>query len=77
MDISLKYGIIEQIIQSSDDALLRQIKMLLDSDDKEDFWKNLSEESRSAIHLAKDELEQGKGIPHATVMKGIRAQFKS
>jgi hypothetical protein len=37
--------------------------------EKDDWWDQLSEEQVAAIKLAEQDLDAGKGIPHADVLK--------
>ena len=74
MDISLKYKIVEKIIQSNDDSLLNEIKLLLGLSDN-DFWSDLPNEIKHAIGKAKSELDNGEGISHSKVMEDITSRF--
>ena len=40
-----------------------------------DFWNELPEHVKLAIEQAKEELNSGKGIPHAEVLAEIKARF--
>lgn len=74
MDISLKYKILEKIIQSEDEGLLNEIKALLGLSEQ-DFWQDLPGELKQAINKAKKELDEGKGIPHEQVMAEVNHRF--
>lgn len=74
MDISLKYKILEKIIQSNDDNLLNEINSLLGLS-QDDFWGELSDEAKQAINKAKGELDRGEGIAHSQVMAEIKDHF--
>lgn len=63
MDIITKYQIVEKIIQSNDEILLNEVKSLLGLSN-DDFWKDLPEEIKNAVHLGKGELDRGEGISH-------------
>lgn len=71
MDISLKYRIVEKIIQSNDEILLNEIKSLVGLSEG-DFWTELPAEVKQAVNKAKAELDRGEGIPHAQVMEGMK-----
>ncbi len=52
----------------------RQMKTVLEVvktfvQEKDDWWDQLSEEQVAAIKLAEQELDAGKGIPHAEVLE--------
>ena len=74
MDIAAKYKIVESIIQTDNDLVLKEIESLLGLY-KEDFWKHLPEELKNQISEAKSELTEGKGIPHEIVMQEINNSF--
>ena len=76
MDISLKYKIVEKIIQSNDDEILNQIKSLLNVSEP-DFWDDIPENVRKAINEAKSQLDKGEGIAHSQVMADVKNRFIS
>ncbi|MES2277048.1 MAG: hypothetical protein V4592_13550 [Bacteroidota bacterium] len=76
MDITLKYKIVEKIIQSEDDKILNKIKSLLGVQD-EDFWSVLPEHVKQSINKAKTELDNNEGIPHDQVMSEIDRLLES
>ncbi|SEO79572.1 hypothetical protein SAMN05192574_11356 [Mucilaginibacter gossypiicola] len=74
MDIALKYKIVEKIIQSNDDNILNEINSLLGLSEN-DFWSDLPTPIQRAIDKAKNQLDQGEGIPHEEVMAKIKSRF--
>ncbi len=74
MDISIKYKIVEKIIQSNDDGLLNEIKSLVGLSE-EDFWDDLPAEIKQAVNQAKSELNRGEGIPHSQVIADVKGRF--
>ncbi len=74
MDFESKYKIVEKIIQSNDDSLLNEIKLLLDLSEG-DFWKEIPEEVKQAINKAKAELDRGEGIAHGQITAEVRNRF--
>ncbi|HEX7365787.1 MAG TPA: hypothetical protein VF273_01760 [Pelobium sp.] len=73
MDITIKYKIVEKIIQSDDDDLLNAIKSLVGL--SEDFWTEIPTEIKQHIYRAKSELDRGEGVPHSQVMEEIKNRF--
>lgn len=65
MDITLKYKIVEKIIQIEDEVVLNEVKTLLGLSEK-DFWDDLPEEVKESINVAKAELDRGEEIPQVT-----------
>lgn len=74
MDISIKYKIVEKIIQSNDDSLLNEIKSLVGLSEG-DFWDELPFEIKQAVNQAKSEFNRGEGIPHSQVMAEAKSRF--
>jgi hypothetical protein len=74
MDISLKYKIVEKIIQSNDDKILNQVKALLNVPEP-DFWDDIPENVQKEINEAKAQLDRGEGIPHSQVMTDVKKRF--
>jgi len=70
MDITLKYKIVEKIIQSDDDVVLNKVKSLLGIQDK-DFWNELPSELKQHINKAKGEMDNGEGMAHVDVMAEV------
>lgn len=63
MDASLKYKLVETIINTNDDTILNEIQALLQIN-QTDFWLNLPDDLKNGIDEAKAELDRGEGIPH-------------
>jgi hypothetical protein len=74
MDITLKYKIVEKLIQTQDDVVLNEVKLILGVKEN-DFWEELPEEVKQSINQAKAELDRGEGIPHEKVMADIKERF--
>jgi len=75
MDTTLKYKLIEKIIQSDDEALLNSVKAVLGISDT-DYWQELQSGLKNEINNAKAELDAGLGIPHNRVVDDIEAFLK-
>lgn len=74
MDNSIKYKIVEKIIQSNDESLLNEIKSLVGLSEG-DFWADLPAEVKQAVDKAKGELNRGEGLPHSQVMAEVKNRF--
>jgi gas vesicle protein len=74
MDNSLKYKIVEKIIQSNDENLLNEIKSLIGLSET-DFWTEIPEEIKKSINKAKEELNRGEGLAYDDVMDEIKSRF--
>ena len=75
MDITTKYRIISEIINSNDDQTLNAVKSLLKIEDPIDFWDEMSEEDKKAIDEGLDQLENGQHISHHSVREEIKKKF--
>ncbi len=75
MSLALKYQIIEKIVQTTDEALLRQIKSLLDSASG-DWWNTISEAEQKAIDEGLAQADRGEVIPHEQVWGQLLASRK-
>ncbi|MFN6945736.1 MAG: hypothetical protein ACK4ND_12385 [Cytophagaceae bacterium] len=74
MDITTKYKLIEKLMQTHDDALLDQVKVILGESDK-DFWEDLDNETQSSILRGKEQARKGQTRPHSQVMNGLKSRF--
>ena len=74
MDTELKHKIAEKIIEINDDDLLDEIKALVGLSER-DFWNDIPLAVRHAINKAKDQLNNGEGVPHTDVMADVKARF--
>ncbi len=71
-----KQELISWINKLEDPATLKNIQLLKNNAESEqDFWNDLPEETKKAINRAKEELDEGKGIPHEQVMAEMRTRF--
>ncbi|OOG73330.1 hypothetical protein [Algoriphagus sp. A40] len=75
MDIQSKKNLISAILQTSDEAILTEIKNLLKIEDTYDFWDELTEEDQLAINLGIKQLDEGKSFSHDEVKKLMRRKF--
>jgi|GEM_PF-551978 len=64
MDATLKYQLIEKIVRTNDEAVLREIKALLESTTG-DWWETTSEAERESIERGIEQADRGEVVPHA------------
>ncbi len=74
MDITTKYKMVAEIINSNDENLLSSIKFLLKIE-KKDFWNELSNNDKAAINKGLEQLDKGESVSHKEVQKNIKSQF--
>ncbi len=74
MDITTKYNIIAQIINSTDEHFLASAESLVKSD-KGDFWNVLSEEDKTAINDGLAQLDRGEFVLHNAVQNSIKKKL--
>lgn len=75
MDISVKYRIISEIINSNDEQILNAVKSLLKIEDEVDFWEGLTTEDQAAIDEGLEQLDKGKYESRESVRKEIESKF--
>jgi len=76
MDISVKYRMISEIINSTDDNVLNAVKSLLNIEEETDFWEELSVEDKAAINEGLSQLDKGQHVSHQSVREEIKDRFK-
>ncbi len=74
MESNEKNALIKKLIDTEEDAILDQVKVILGVDTK-DFWNELPEHVKESVKQAKEELKSGYGIPHDKVMAEIKNKF--
>ncbi len=67
MNAATKYKIVERIINSEDEVLLKEIDALLDTVDA-DLWDQLPVATKASIQRGLDDAQQGKTRPHQEVI---------
>lgn len=63
-----KLAIVKTLLEIKSEALLKQVKAILNSS-KTDLWDELSDEQKSSVKRARKQLMQGEGVAHKEVMK--------
>lgn len=77
MDVNaLKLELVQNILNTEEEGVLEQIKLILDST-KGDWWEVLSEKEKAAIEVGIAQLDKGEGVGHDEVMKLVRKKFFS
>jgi len=74
MDLISKYDLIERIVQTTDEAVLIQLKHVLDEQDAES-WEDLDPEFKASINRGLKQADNGKVIPHKEVMDRIKKKY--
>jgi len=74
MEAGLKLDIIQKIVNTDDDAVLKQIKDLLDSLSN-DWYFSISEEERASIQRGEKDLDAGRKFSHEEIMAEAKAKF--
>lgn len=65
----IKVEIAKSLFETNDEALLNQVKEILNFS-KTDLWHSLTVEQKESVFIARQELAEGKGIPHEEVKAG-------
>ena len=71
MDIQAeKLKLIEWLTTLSDQAIIEKLKLFKENfTDKTDWWETLSESEKEGIDQGIKDIEEGRTVPHAEVMK--------
>ena len=80
MELRTDIVLITQLLrQVEDPKLIEEIKSLLaeyfSKNQEVDIWDDLSENEKAFIERSRQQHREGKGIPHADVMKELRQQI--
>lgn len=75
MDIQTKYKLIERIIRLEDEAVLNQVKAILEAEEQ-DWWSDLNPELKASIEQGLRQSDEGRGRPHEEVMAAFRKKYK-
>ena len=74
MDTNEKNALVKKLLDTEDDAILDQVKTILEIGEK-DFWEELEPELKASIEQGLKESAEGKGRPHEEVMKELRGKY--
>jgi len=64
---AIKLELIEWLTKLEDDSTIQFLKIIKDSDSKEDWWNDLSDEQRQGIHRGLKDIKEGRVVPHDEV----------
>ena len=78
IDTKEKYTIIEKVVKTDDQAVLNQIKEILEFSE-ENFWKDISPGLKASLKRGIDQSERQEGISHEEVVNALKnkSQHKS
>lgn len=77
MDVkAIKLELVQNILDTQEERILEQIKLIFDSS-KQDWWDALSDEERTTINAGIAQLDRGEAISHEEVMKRVKKIFSS
>ena len=76
MDSTLKYQLIEKIVQTNDESLLQEIKALLESASG-DWWEKTSQVERESIERGIQQADPGEVTPHEQAWSQLLASRKN
>jgi hypothetical protein len=70
MDATLKYSLIEKLVNTEDDAVLNQVKEFLEME--KNHWDTLNPKLKESIETSLTQIEKKNYISHEQVLKNIR-----
>lgn len=71
MDTKTKYTIIDKVVRMEDDAILNQIKEILDFNEQ-DFWKDINPTLKASLERGIEQSIRRDGIPHEEVVNSLK-----
>ena len=74
MDVAVKHHLAEILLKVEDEAILDQIRALLEVDNG-DWWKTASTGLKKSVERGFEQLDKGQGISHVEVVQKIKARF--
>lgn len=74
MDTTVRYKIVEKIVNTEDETLLQEVFTLLNMSET-DFWSDLPVATQTSIERGIADAQQGKTRPHQEVIDEIKARF--
>ena len=75
MDIQKeKLKVIEILLKTQDEAIIDQVKALL-QDDLKDHWDELPEHVKKAVERSEEQIKNGEIKPHNEVMANFKKKF--
>lgn len=74
MDVIDKYRIVEKIIETSDETVLEEIKIILGLSESEE-WSAVPDSIKQTINLSLQEIKAGKLTPNDTFIAEIKSKY--
>ncbi len=75
---AVKLDLIRKITLMENEAIIGAINHLLNHNDTEntgDWWDDLTKAQRESVQIARQQMAEGKGIPHDEVIAKYRAKY--
>lgn len=69
-----KYRIVEKIIETSDEALLEEIKILPGIADSEN-WESVPDSVKQTITKSLQDIKEGRTTPHSTFLGEVKSKY--
>jgi hypothetical protein len=74
MSLISKYDLIEKIVQSTDEALLLQVKNLLDEEEVES-WSQIDANLKASLLRGLKQIKKEETKPHSVVFKRLKKAY--
>jgi len=71
-----KLELVQLILNTKKPAVLAKVEAIFKKEKGADWWDEISEAERNAIEESIAEADRGELLPHAEVMKEVRAKYK-
>ena len=70
-----KLELVQLIINTRKPLTLKKVEEVLKSEEESDWWDEISDAERQSIEKGLEEADKGKLLPHAEVMKEVKAKY--
>ena len=71
-----KLELVQLILNTQKPAVLAKVEAIFKKEKGADWWNEISEAERNAIEEGLAEADRGALLPHAEVLKEVRAKYK-
>lgn len=70
-----KLELVQLIINTRKPLTLKKVEEVLKSEEESDWWDETSDAERQSIEKGIEEADKGKLLPHAEVIKEVKAKY--
>ncbi len=72
-----KLELIKKITELEDEDMITLMHGIIDTDNEADWWGKLTDNQCLSIRTAREQLAEGKGIPHEEIIAKYRQKYRA